>query len=65
VANLGGTQALIYSFARTKTGTAQTLVIVPSGNSSYTLNAVVPPRSPDSAREVGAMIATFRPNGDG
>ena len=64
VANLGGNQALIYSFARTKTGTAQTLVIVPSGNRSYTLNAVVPPRSPDSAREVGAMIATFRPNGD-
>ena len=65
VVNLGGSQALIYSFARTKTGTAQTLVIVPSGRHSYTLNAVVPPRSPDSAREVGAMIATFRPNGDG
>lgn len=65
VATLGESRALIYSFARTKTGTAQTLVIVPSGNHSYTLNAVVPPRSPDSAREVGAMIATFRPNGDG
>ena len=65
VINLGGSQALMYSFARTETGTAQTLVIVPSGRHSYTLNAVVPPRSPDSAREVGAMIATFRPDGDG
>jgi hypothetical protein len=64
IVSLHGTRALIYTFARTKTGTAQSLVVVPSGNHSFTLNAVVPARSPDSAREVGAMIASFDPNGD-
>lgn len=64
VANLhGSAPALLYTFARTKTGTAQSLVIVPSGNHSFALNAVVPPRSPDAAREVGAMIASFQPTG--
>jgi hypothetical protein len=64
IVSLHGTRALIYTFARTKTGTAQSLVVVPAGNHSFTLNAVVPARSPDSAREVGAMIASFDPNGD-
>jgi hypothetical protein len=64
ITSLHGTRALIYTFTRTKTGTAQSLVVVPSGNRSFTLNAVVPARSPDSAREVGAMIASFDPNGD-
>ena len=63
VVSLGGSRALVYTFARTRTGTAQSVVIVPSGDHSYTLNAVVPPRSPDAAREVGAIIASFRPNG--
>ena len=60
----GGTRALVYTFARTKSGTAQSLVVVPSGNHSFTLNAVVPPRSPEAAREVGAIIASFDPQGD-
>ena len=63
--SLDGTRALVYTFARTKTGTAQSLVVVPGGEShSFTLNAVVPPRSPDAAREVGAIIASFDPDGD-
>ena len=61
---LDGTRALVYTFARTKSGTAQSLVVVPSGDHSFTLNAVVPPRSPDAAREVGAIIASFDPDGD-
>ena len=56
-------RALVYTFARTKTGTAQSLVVVPGEKRSYTLNAIVPPRSPDAAREVGAMIASFQTNG--
>jgi hypothetical protein len=64
VVSLGDTRALVYTFARTKTGTAQSLVVVPSGDRSFTLNAVVPPRSPEAAREVGAIIASFRPTGD-
>lgn len=61
---LGDTRALVYTFARTKTGTAQSLVVVPSGDHSFAINAVVPPHSPEAAREVGAIIASFRPNGD-
>lgn len=64
VVTLGDSRALVYTFARTKTGTAQSLVVVPSGDHSFTLNAVVPPRSPEAAREVGAIIASFRPSGD-
>ena len=62
--SLGGTRALLYTFARTKTGAAQSLVVVPAAGGSFTLNAVVPAHSPDAAREVGAMIASFRPSGD-
>jgi hypothetical protein len=62
--SLHGTRALIYTFARTKTGTVQSIVVIPSGTHSFTLNAVVPPRSPDVAREEGAMIASFDPTGD-
>ena len=64
VVNLGDSRALVYTFARTKTGTAQSLVVVPSGDHSFALNAVVPPHSPEAAREVGAIVASFRPNGD-
>jgi hypothetical protein len=64
VVTLGGSRSLVYTFARTRTGTAQSLVVVPAGDHSFTLNAVVPPQSPESAREVGAIIASFDPNGD-
>jgi hypothetical protein len=59
---LHGTRALVYTFARTKTGTAQSIVVVPAGDHSFTLNAVVPPQSPQAAREVGAMVASFDPS---
>jgi hypothetical protein len=59
VVNLHGSRALVYTFARTRTGTAQSSAIVPAGGISYAVNAVVPPRSPDAAREVGAIIASF------
>jgi hypothetical protein len=64
IVRLDGTRALLYTFARTKTGAAQSLVVIPAGDHSFTLNAVVPAHSPDAAREVGAMIASFRPSGD-
>jgi hypothetical protein len=60
---LHGTRALVYTFARTRSGTAQSVVVVPAGNHSFTLNAVLPRQSPEAAREVGAMIASFDPNG--
>ena len=58
---LHGARSLIYTFARTKTGTAQSIAVVPAGDRSFTLNAIVPPQSPDSAREVGAIFASFDP----
>lgn len=63
VVRLGDSPALVYTFARTKTGAAQSLVVVPSGDHSFTLNAVVAPHAPEAAREVGAILATFRPTG--
>jgi hypothetical protein len=59
---LHGTRALVYTFARTKTGTAQSVVVVPAGDHSFVLNAVLPPQSPQAAREVGAMVASFDPS---
>jgi hypothetical protein len=59
VVTLHGSRALVYTFARTRTGTAQSSAIVPAGGLSYGVNAVVPPRSADAAREVGAIIASF------
>jgi hypothetical protein len=59
---LHGVRALVYTFARTQTGIAQSLVVVPAADHSFTLNAVVPPQSPEAAREVGAMIASFDPS---
>jgi hypothetical protein len=59
---LHGTRSLVYTFARTKTGTAQSVVVVPAGDHSFTINAVVPPQSPQTAREVGAMVASFDPS---
>ena len=51
--------AFVYSFARTKTGVAQTLAVVSSGKSTYTVNAVVQPGTPVTAKQVGAMLGTF------
>jgi len=59
VVTLPAGRAFIYSFARTKTGIAQTLVIVSAGSSTYAINAVVRPGTPATARQVGAMLGTF------
>jgi hypothetical protein len=51
--------ALLYSYARRRRGTAHTLVVVPAGDHSYTINAAVPAGSQDAARQVGRIISSF------
>jgi hypothetical protein len=51
--------ALLISYARTKKGTANTLLVVPSPEGIYTLNAVVPAGQEDAAAEAGRILASF------
>ena len=52
-------KALLYSYAREKRGTAHTLLVVPAGDRSYSLNAAVPAGAKDAAQEVGAILLSF------
>lgn len=51
--------ALSLSYARTRKGTAHTLLVVPAGDRSYTLNAVVPAGHDEAAAAVGEILASF------
>jgi hypothetical protein len=51
--------AFYYSYARSKAGTVNTVVIVPSPGGSYVLNTVVPAGNVEAAREVGHIIVSF------
>jgi hypothetical protein len=51
--------ALLYSYARRKKGTAHTLIVVPAGDHSYTINAAVPAGSQDAAQQAGKIIFSF------
>ena len=52
-------RALLYSYVRTKKATAHTLLVVPSANATYTVNAVVPAGAEDAARDVGRILNSF------
>jgi hypothetical protein len=52
-------QALLYSYARGRRATAHTILVVPTDDRTYTINAVVPAGADDAAREVGAMLFSF------
>lgn len=52
-------RALLYSYARTRKGTAHTVLVVPARERTYTLNAVVPAGADDAAREVGRILRSF------
>jgi hypothetical protein len=51
--------ALFTSYIRKKTGTVQTIVVVPAGDKTYTLNTVSRGGADDVARELGRIILTF------
>lgn len=52
-------KALLYSYARKERGTAHTLLVVPAGDRSYSLNAAVPAGAKDAAQEVGQILLSF------
>ena len=51
--------ALLYSYARTRKATAHTILVVPTNDRTYTLNAAVPAGAEDAAREVGRILFSF------
>jgi hypothetical protein len=52
-------EAISISYARTKTGTANTLLVVPAGDRIYTLNSVVPAGQNGAAREASEILRSF------
>lgn len=51
--------AFLYSYIRTKKGTAHSVVVVPVDSGRYTINAVVTGGVANVARQVGTMIRSF------
>jgi hypothetical protein len=51
--------ALFTSYIRKKTGTVQTVVVVPTGDKTYTLNTVSRGGANDAARELARIILSF------
>ena len=51
--------ALFTSYIRKKTGTVQSVVVVPAGGKTYTLTTVSRGGADDVAREIGRMIVSF------
>ena len=52
-------EALLYSYARTKRGTAHTILVVPAKQRTYTLNGAVPAGSKKAAQDVGRILLSF------
>jgi len=57
--NLPAGQAVQISYARTKAGTADTLVVVPAGGRIYTLNSVIPGGDTAAVKEAVDIINSF------
>jgi hypothetical protein len=57
--NLPAGQAVQISYARTKAGTADTLVVVPAGGRIYTLNSVIPGGDEKAVKQAIAIITSF------
>jgi hypothetical protein len=51
--------ALFTSYIRKKTGTVQSVVVVPAGNRTFTINTISRGGANDVAREIGKMIVSF------
>jgi hypothetical protein len=52
-------KALLYSYARRERGTAHTLLVVPAGDRSYSVNGAVPAGENEAAREMGSILLSF------
>ena len=51
--------ALFTSYIRKKTGTVQSVVVVPAGSRTFTINTISRGGANDVAREIGKMIVSF------
>ena len=51
--------AFLYTYLRRSKGTVNTVVVVPAKDRTYVLNAIVPTGARKTARQVGAMLASF------
>jgi hypothetical protein len=55
----GAGSAFYFSYARAEAGTANSIVVVPDGNSSYVLESASAADDRDAAKDVAAMIGSF------
>ena len=55
----GAGSAFYFSYARTEAGTANSIVVVPDGSSSYVLESATAANDRDAAEDVAAMIKSF------
>jgi len=51
--------ALFTSYIRKKTGTVQSVVVVPAGSRTFTINTISRGGANGVAREIGKMIVSF------
>jgi hypothetical protein len=51
--------AFYFSYARTKAGTANSIVVVPDGSSSFVLESASAANDRDAAKDIAAMIGSF------
>ena len=59
VVNIEAGQAISYTYARMRAGTANGVVLVPAGDRSYSIDTVVVGGANDAARELGAIVRSF------
>ena len=59
VVELEAGQAISYTYARTRVGTANGVLLVPAGDRSYVIDTVVAAGANDAARELGAIVRSF------
>ena len=59
VVNIEAGQAISYTYARTRVGTANGVLLVPAGDRSYVIDTIVAAGANDAARELGAILRSF------
>ena len=57
--NTAAGPAFYFSYARTQAGTANSIVVVPDGNSSFVLESASAAKDRDAAKDIAAMIGSF------
>jgi hypothetical protein len=61
VERLRGGPGFLYTFLRTKTGTAQSVALTSVGGASFTIDSAVQSGNQRSAAEVAAIVRSFGP----